>query len=136
MEPESAERTGPIDAVLAQSVHDMQGYNVAWSDADISMVSNIFTIMSRWWDFAGMWANGTSDPTNWVEKTAGYKLKVSPPFAQECAEICGGKGQVSRKECVIPCVPNSCDKGASPVLNPCKSVKKEIKYVAMTGPRS
>ena len=50
---------------------------MAWSDSDISMVRNVFTIMSRWFDFTASWSGGNDgEPMAIYEKTAGYTLKV------------------------------------------------------------
>lgn len=54
----------------------LQGYHAAWSDADIALTQNVFTIFSRWFDLVATWAGGSSDPLDQIEKVIGYELKV------------------------------------------------------------
>ena len=54
----------------------LQGYNVAWSDADISFTTNVFSVISRWWDFEATWMDGDDTPQGLVDKTVGYEMKV------------------------------------------------------------
>ena len=49
---------------------------MAWLDADIAMAQNIFTLISRWYDFGATWSGGGQAPLPFMQSLLGFPLKV------------------------------------------------------------
>ena len=53
---------------------------MAWLDADIAMAQNIFTLISRWYDFGATWSGGGEAPLPFMQSLLGFPLKVCHPY--------------------------------------------------------
>ena len=56
---------------------------MAWLDADIAMAQNIFTLISRWYDFGATWSGGGEAPLPFMQSLLGFPLKVCLPYLYE-----------------------------------------------------